>query len=353
MKLLLLSICLLLLAISGCGSDSSSAPTNQQPVVDDEQPDIDDDDDDNGEQPDLDDEHPDDDDQPDLDDEQPDAADNDITDAIFTRREGSCADYAAMYVSDVMDVQRGTSFAGDLTITLSGGTCMFETNAIPSHDFNDGGSFATVVSAQNVSYEMTATPAIAGVATELILGDDAIFLNGVKLDLLAAACYDVGNEPLGREKIGCGPDQNDHPWRYDPMLPLNEFGTDRNNAHTQPDGTYHYHGDPMAMFSGDCDGATAASPVIGFAGDGFPIFGSCIDDGGTIRRALSSYIIKDNGGRGSVASSVGTTSTPRGQVIWTSATAWPSTASTATSSPTPTPGSWAASRAHRTTPSTV
>ena len=285
---LCLCMLLLLLGAFGCGSNSPSS-TAGQPTTDDQQPE----------------------------DDQPGATDNDITDAIFTSRDPGCGDYADMYVSDVMDVQSGAAFTGDLTITLAAGTCVFETNAIPNHDFTDGGSFATVTSAQNDRYEMTATPAIAGSVSPLILGDDAILLNGVKLDLLAAACYDVGNEPLGREKIGCGPDHNDNPWRYDPMSPLNEFGTDRNNAHTQPDGTYHYHGDPMAMFSGDCASATTASPVIGFAGDGFPIFGSCIDDGGTVRRAVSSYVLKDDGGprqdvagyttpqggRGSVASS--------------------------------------------------
>ena len=219
----------------------------------------------------------------------------DITDAIFTARDGSCAAYADMYVSAVADVQRGASFAGSLTITAAAGRCVFETNAIPNHDFNDGGNFAHNVAAQDASYEMTATPAVANSASPLILGDDAIFLNGVKLDLLAAACYDVGREPLGREKIGCGQDEIGNPWRYDPMSLLNEFGTDRNNAHTQPDGSYHYHGNPMAMFSSDCE-AGAVSPVIGFAADGFPIYGSCFDDGGAVRKATSSYVFVNGGG---------------------------------------------------------
>jgi hypothetical protein len=276
---LILALFLLALATIECGSDNPSAVTEGQPTADDQQPDSD---------------GPTDND--DAADDQPDRADNNITNALFTNREASCGAYAQMYVSDVMDVQSGVSFAGDLTISLTGGTCVFETNAIPNHNFNDGGSFATPTSAQNDRYEMPATASTAGSVSPLILGDDAIFLNGVKLDLLAAACYDVGNEPLGREKIGCGPDQDDNPWRYDPMSPLNEFGTDRNNAHTQPDGTYHYHGDPRAMFISDCASATAASPVIGFAGDGFPIFGSCIDDGGSLRRATSSYVLKNSGG---------------------------------------------------------
>ena len=225
-----------------------------------------------------------------------DATGTDITDVLFTNRDGTCSAYADSYVSEVMDVQRGTSFAGALSITVSSGKCVFVTNAIPNHDFNDGGNFAHAVSAQDVRYEVTAAPAFAADLSPLVLGDDAIFLNGVKLDLLAAACYDIGSEPEGREKIGCGPDQTDNPWRYDPMSPLNDFGTDANNAHTQPDGSYHYHGDPMAMFSGDCAAGATASPVIGFAADGFPIHGSCIDDDGTIRNASSSYLLKQDGG---------------------------------------------------------
>jgi hypothetical protein len=220
----------------------------------------------------------------------------DITDALFTRRDASCAAYADEYSSQVDDVQRGRSFSGALTITVSDGTCVFETKAIPNHDFNIDGNFATVVSAQSDLYEMTTTPEMAGSPTPLILGDDAIFLNGVKLDLLAAACYGVGREPRGREKIGCGQDQIDNPWRYDPMSPRNEFGTDRNNAHTQPDGTYHYHGNPMAMFATDCASQQSPSPVIGFAADGFPIFGSCIEVDGQIRGVTSSYVLKDGGG---------------------------------------------------------
>jgi hypothetical protein len=232
----------------------------------------------------------------DTDDADDDQAGIDITDALFTNLEGSCSAYVNSYVSNVMDLQRGTAFAGALSITASAGKCVFATNAIPNHDFNDGGSFAHAVSTQNVRYEVTATPAFAAEASPLVLGDDAIFLNGVKLDLLAAACYDVGPEPEGQEKIGCGPDQIDNPWRYDPMSPLNDFGTDRNNAHTPPDGSYHYHGDPMAMFSGDCAAATGPSPVIGFAADGFPIHGSCTDDNGLIRTVASSFVLREDGG---------------------------------------------------------
>ncbi len=72
----------------------------------------------------------------------------DISDAIFTNLSAACGHYAGSYTSQVVDVQRGLSFAGDLIITVEDGKCIFETNAIPNHDFNDAGNFATQVSAQ-------------------------------------------------------------------------------------------------------------------------------------------------------------------------------------------------------------
>ena len=112
------------------------------------------------------------------------------------------------------------------------------------------------------------------------------------VEILSAACFGEGVGGLGNEKIGCGPDLLEHPWRYDPMSPLNDFGTDKHNAHVQPNGMYHYHANPMAVFNTDCTTASSASPLIGFAADGFPVNGSCISDNGSIRSAQSSYQLK-------------------------------------------------------------
>jgi hypothetical protein len=105
----------------------------------------------------------------------------------------------------------------------------------------------------------------------------------VKLDLLSAGCFGISDG-----KSDCF--NESQPWRYDPMSPLNNFGTDTHNAHPQPPaGEYHYHGSPVAMFYTD---TAVISPVIGFAADGFPIYGSYFDDNGTIRKATSSYQLK-------------------------------------------------------------
>lgn len=214
----------------------------------------------------------------------------DITDAELTNRSVSCADYAETYFSDVTDIQRSLTFLGSFSITSGNGSCTFESNSIPNHDFNGAGAlFANEVQENEATFSVTSSPTVATSSTPLSLQyDNAIFLNGVKLDLLAAACYGVGDEPLGEEKIGCF--EGGTPWRYDPMHSGNDFGTDSHNAHTQPDGTYHYHGDPNALYS--TSDTSIASPVVGFAADGFPIYGPYIDDNGAVRMVVSGYSLK-------------------------------------------------------------
>jgi len=213
-----------------------------------------------------------------------DSGSTDITNAILSSRSGSCADYANQYTSNVNDVKRSLAFSGDFTLSVANNKCVFQTNEIPNHDFNNGtATFAGDVTEQNGSYEVPTNPSMANRSTELSLSiDNALFLNGVKLDLVAAACYNVGNETDGCFDMS-------QPWRFDPMSPLTQFGTDSHNAHPQPDGSYHYHGSPNALFTSD---QAVLSPVIGFAADGFPIYGSYFDDNGTIRKATSSYQLK-------------------------------------------------------------
>jgi len=220
----------------------------------------------------------------------PSVSGNNITNLFFTNLSGDCQQYLGTFFSTVNDLQRSLIYTGQTQITSSGSHCIIQSNAIPNHDFNDASaSFATNVSEQSTYYEFSASPSFAGSTAALSLGtSEAILLNGVKVDLLAAACYGVGNE-----RTGCGQSEINNPWRYDPMSSLNGFGTDIHNAHVQPTGEYHYHGNPVAMFVQDCAGGEV-SPVIGFAADGFPIYGSCFLDTSTsqVRKAVSSYRLK-------------------------------------------------------------
>lgn len=212
------------------------------------------------------------------------ASAHDITNAILTDRAATCADYVAENTATATDVQERLRYAATILITTDGETCSIASNAVPNHDFNATGRFANPFSQQDQHYTTPANPSANRVPTALDLRtDNAVFLNGVKLDLMAAGCFGVRD---GR--IGCN-DMN-APYRYDPMGPGGNFGTDEHNAHTQPDGTYHYHGNPLALF--EQSNPQTPSPVIGFAADGFPIFGSYIEDKGAIRPATTSYQLK-------------------------------------------------------------
>ena len=221
----------------------------------------------------------------------------DITDGenngTYTVRATTCARYVKDYTASVTD-EGGNGrympedFTANTSISVTNGVCTFDTDGIPNHNMQDTGSFATEVSEQNnLSYQVTATPTFAEMSTYPELGDEqGIYLNGVKIDIFAAACLGISDE-----RIGCGANSIDEDvgWRFDPMFEGNGFGTDSHNAHTQPTGAYHYHGSPNALFDGTGD---AESGTVGFAADGFPIYGLYINDGGVVREVESSYQLK-------------------------------------------------------------
>lgn len=219
------------------------------------------------------------------------AAATDITDQTFTSRSADCSTYAGSFSSSVTDVNNNASFSGTVVIAATSSGCSLTSNSIPNHDFNDGSSsFASDISAVSASYSIP-SPALASSTTALSMGQtNVILLNGVKVDILPAACYGVGDEPLGQEKIGCT--DLSYAWRYDPMYSGNNFGTDTHNAHGQPpSGLYHYHGDPKAIY--DTSSPNSESGLIGFAADGYPLYGPYIDDNGTVRAVTSSYKLRE------------------------------------------------------------
>ena len=140
----------------------------------------------------------------------------DITNYIFTKTDPSCSAYIGEFTSTIQDLGNDRTLTGSLSITTDGSTCKISSNSIPNHDVNDKGAFANTIGEVNETFSIPVSPSVANSTTQLTLQyDNAVFLNGAKLDLLSAACYGVGNEPLGQEKIGCF--QTNIPWRYNPM----------------------------------------------------------------------------------------------------------------------------------------
>ncbi len=123
-------------------------------------------------------------------------------------------------------------------------------------------------------FRVPATPAPAEQITELSANSfDGVLLNGVLVQLRETGCAGAD----------CG-----LPFSANPMHAPAMYGMDEHHAHTLPDGTYHYHGDPRDLYIDD----GTLSGIIGLAADGYPIFGPWFDDEGIIRKATSSYQLK-------------------------------------------------------------
>lgn len=218
----------------------------------------------------------------------------DISNSIFSEISADCADYANSYAAFVLDIQRSMSFGGQVDISATADSCTLVSNSIPNHDFNDATAhFATNVSEVGKTLTVPRSPVLAAATTALSQRTfNGVMLNGVVLDILSAGCYspsDAMADADGNVAIGCF---GDDPWLLDPLGTSHKFGADAHNAHTQPDGLYHYHGSPEAMF--DTNPGPDGSPVIGFAADGFPIYGSYFYDinSGEVRKAVSGYTLK-------------------------------------------------------------
>ena len=218
----------------------------------------------------------------------------DITNVILTSQSIDCTDYVDLYSSNVTDLSQGTEHQGGTSVSVTNGGCLVESNNIPNHDFADASSaFATLTSANGLKVTIPSDPVAAAEPVALSQRSyNAVMLNGVVLDILSAGCYDPGApgaDADGNTAIGCS---SDDPWLIDPMGAEHKFGTDEHNAHTQPDGRYHYHASPNALYE-DAP-SEGGSPVIGFAADGFPVFGPYFvdPDTGEVREAISGYTLK-------------------------------------------------------------
>jgi hypothetical protein len=223
--------------------------------------------------------------------DRPDAIDR--TDAILSSRGGSCLDHALAGTADVEDVQRSKPFRSSVLLDAENGGCVLISNNIPNHDFNDEtADFHHPVSEIMQRFFIPANPTKAARPAALSQrAFNGVMLNGVPIDLLSAGCYRPNGRRAdadGNVAIGCRADDK---WLLDPLGTDHKFGVDAHNAHTQPGGMYHYHGNPMALF--DDQPGRDGSPVIGFAADGFPVFGSYFkDETGTVRKARSGYRLK-------------------------------------------------------------
>jgi len=260
----------------------------------------------------------------------------DISYQTLVNRDPDCASYAGKYFATITDAQQFVVLLSELEVTFDDEYCTFTSNNIPHHDVGanttNGNNFATKVTPNTLPYvvrvkrnpvKTNEATYVRKVASHLTL--NGIMLNGVDLDMDSAFCYHpdftaTNNIGLGtREQCGLSAD-----WYAIPLLNPQNVVLDEYTGHAF-DGRYHYHGDNHGLSNveeGDILQAAditseSGSPVIGFAPDGFPIYGHYFYDASTgqLRKAKSSwrtYQVERETPEGSDITAPSITTHPRG-----------------------------------------
>lgn len=145
---------------------------------------------------------------------------------------------------------------GSAVITVRGNYRYIQANGIPNHST---GSFPNRgnpnrIRAQNYRFRVAVKPKKRGSFQALTRHPFGVALNGVPFDPGTAEFF--GGNPRSK-------------WRKEAITASGgkKLGLDRNNAHVQPNGAYHYHGIPKGLLS-----TLGGSKLIGYAADGFPIY---------------------------------------------------------------------------------
>ncbi|WP_082669147.1 YHYH protein [Pseudoalteromonas rubra] len=179
-------------------------------------------------------------------------------------------------------------------------------NGIPDHQtgtFPNSGNPNTISEAPvSVSYPLTPEQTDTVSTLGGPRGATGYVLNGVKIDAnTAGSCDDSGNS--------CSLVGNTGNWHIEALGQTSfDFGTDDNNAHVQPNGSYHYHGMPEG-FIAMRGGSESSMTLIGWAADGFPIyarygFSDAQDAGSALKVMTGSYQLVQNVSNSRPATSV-------------------------------------------------
>ena len=188
--------------------------------------------------------------------------------------------------------ERAVNVLGDYTIQNANTGCQVSvkvrkgirtitSNGLPDYQpgiFPNSGNPNTI-SAQSYAYTLPTRPKLATITPFEIPQSFGITVDGVLFDPFAAEYWNN--------------DRNSG-WQYYALGGGVNLGIDVNHAHVQPSGAYHYHGVPDGLLK--VLGSSRHSPLVGWAGDGFPIY---VRHGyanpkksGKVREMQSSYRLK-------------------------------------------------------------
>ncbi|MEM9541927.1 MAG: YHYH protein [Cyanobacteria bacterium P01_E01_bin.42] len=185
-------------------------------------------------------------------------------------------------------------------IKIEGNYRIIESDGIPDHQTgqfpNRGNPHA--ISSQDFTFRVSLNPRQNNRPTS---GNGMLFgvaVNGVPFEPGTAEYWTAS----GRRSGGRG--VRDADWNYEALSGSLNLGIDRNNAHVQPGGMYHYHGLPQGLI----DNLGSGVQLVGYAADGFPIYGAdgyqnATNSSSSLRKMRSSYRLKSgtrSGGPGGI-----------------------------------------------------
>ncbi|MCE9541908.1 MAG: YHYH protein [Verrucomicrobia bacterium] len=133
-------------------------------------------------------------------------------------------------------------------------------NGIPNHPVGQfpGPGNPNTISAQNYNFRMPLHPTTNATFTELRHQAIGVALNGIP--------FDPGTAETWKNDSRSG-------WHIEAIVGKRKgMGLDQNNAHVQPNGAYHYHAVPTGLVQ-VLGGDTNRMTLLGYAADGFPIYG--------------------------------------------------------------------------------
>lgn len=173
--------------------------------------------------------------------------------------------------------------APQVSVTFEGAYRVVRANGLPDHPT---GEFPTRgnpnrIAPQRHEFRVALAPRPNARPTEVGMSLFGVAVNGVVFDAAAAEWW--------RDDRAGG-------WQYEALGGGRNLGLDREHAHVQPTGAYHYHGLPNALLE-RLTGGRPRFVLVGWAADGFPIYGPWIpadpaDPAAQPRRAQTSYRLR-------------------------------------------------------------
>ncbi len=149
----------------------------------------------------------------------------------------------------------------EVKIEVKGNARIITSNGLPNHEtgqFPSRGN-PNAISAQKYTYSVPVHPKAAETPVTMKMQPFGIALNGV--------VFDPGTAEWWKNDRTTG-------WHIEAIVQGKSvlLGLDKQQAHVQPTGAYHYHGLATAL-SGDVAEAPEKMKLIGWAADGYPIYG--------------------------------------------------------------------------------